>query len=458
MSLPDSLPYAFGDVGEETLDFSATGTSVSSGILALVTDPSQFTATGSDLSTGSVAFEAFYIYVTVTEVLSPMSASIREATPTTPDLTSGYIRLSGSAGAAVRGLVDVERRVPLGVNATVLRADLMLYKAESWAAGTHTISVQALGEAWEPTSVTWNTQPAVRGSVVTQVVPAGGSVGDRIDVNITSLIAASVAEDDAAGNRWYGVRITADTAGEKLFYSSFASPDYRPRLKIEWSVPPNAPEDLLPNGGRHVSETKPELVARHSDPDVEDTLRSIRVLIDDADDFATPIYDSGFVTHNQARFDLNAPPAGAPATPTLATATTYYWAMETTDNHGLVSPRSETARFQVTAKGTLVLNSPGATVSSPTPTISWTLTGATQSQLEVEMQRKVGGVYETHWLLAKHVSSVTSVVVPNDKRLEEGESYRVSVRVWDNVDREDLAGDRSFVEATQDVTLAALSV
>ncbi len=458
MSLPGTLPYVFGDLGEETRDFAATGTSISAGTVALVTDPSQFSASGLDLSTGSVTFQAFYIYVTTTEVPSPMSASVREATPTTSDLAGEYIRLSATAGAAVRGLLDVERRVPLGAGATVLRADLTLYKAASWPTGTHTISVQALASPWEPTSVTWNTQPAVRGSAVTQIIPAGGVAGDRIEVNITALIAASVAEDDAAASRWYGVRITVDTTGEKLLYSSFASPDYRPKLKLEWSLPPNAPEDLLPNGGRHVSETKPELVARHSDPDVEDTLSAVRVLIDDASDFATPIYDSGFVNHNQARFDLNAPPAGAPATPTLLTATTYYWAMETRDNHGIISPRSETASFQVTPKGTLTLGSPGASVTSPTPTISWTLTGATQSQVEVEVERRVGGVFETHWLLAKHVSSATSVVVPDDKRLVEGETYRVSVRVWDTVTREDLAGDRAFVEAAQETTLAALSV
>lgn len=384
-----------------------------------------------------------------------MSASIREATPTAPDVRSEYLRLSASTGAAVRGLVDVERRVPLGVNATVLQANLMLYKAESWAAGTHTISVQALDEAWEPSTVTWATQPTVRGSIVTQVVPAGGAIGDRIAVDITSLIAVSVAEDDASGNRWYGVRISIDTAGDKLFYSSFASADYRPKLEIEWSVPPNAPEDLLPNGGRHVSETKPELVARHSDPDVEDTLSAVRVLIDDADDFASPVYDSGFVTHNQARFDLNAPPTGAPATPTLSTGTLYYWAMETQDNHGLTSPRSETASFQITAKGTLTFTV--GTVSSPTPTFSWTFSG-TQSQLEVVVERAEGGIWLEHWRLAKHVSSVTQVTVPNEYRLAEGESYRVTVRIWDNVDREDMAGDRAFVEASQEFVLEPVSV
>lgn len=396
-------------------------------------------------------------FQTPSEIRSHMSTTIREAASTTAEPQSMYLRLEGTTAAQMMGLLDVGRTVPIGVGAQVVRAELILTQAEA-APDAYTLTAEPLDGGWTPEVTTWATAPTVRAESETKAVSIGGADGDQVTIDVTVLVANSVAEDDAAADRWYGLRLKKSSAGTHRFYSSFADASLRPVLKIEWSIPPAAAEDLQPTGGRVVSETKPELVSRFFDQDAEDTLSFIRVRIATTDDFETPTYDSGWVAHTTPRFDLASPPAGAPATPTLATATTYYWDVQFKDNHGIESPVSSAAGFSVTAKGTLTLTSPsGSTVTSPTPTITHTFTGATQQSVEVEIERKVAGIWERHYFVPRYISTATSHTVPDDYRLQEGESYRVTVRVWDNVTREDMAGDRAFVEASQEITLTALS-
>lgn len=395
-------------------------------------------------------------YQTPSEVRSHMSTTIRQAAPTTAEPQSTYLRLDGTAGAEMRALLDVGRTVPIGVGARVVRADLILTQAEP-NPGAYTLTAEPLNGGWEAETVTWNTAPTVRPEASTLAVPIGGSEGTQLTIDATLLVQTAVASDDAAASRWFGFRLRKSTAGSHKLYSSYAEPDYRPILKIEWSVPPAAPEDLAPAGSRSVSETKPELAARFFDQDAEDIISAIRVEIDDADDFTTLTYDSGWVPHTAPRFDLAAPPTGAPATPTLATATTYYWRMTVRDNHGLSSPVSDIASFVVTAKGTTTLTYPsGPSVTSPTPTITHTFSG-TQQSVEVEIERKVAGIWERHYFVPRYVSTATSHTVPNAYRLVEGETYRVAVRVWDATNREDVPGDRAFSEASREFTLAPLS-
>lgn len=438
-----------------SLNFTATGTGTSSGSVVFKAIRVS-TFAGGSVSSGSIVFVAIYDFTTLTEVLASMSASIREASPDTPDPESTYLRLDGTASVVVRSLIGIDRRVPIGVGAQVLRANLVLYKGAAWT-DSGTVTAQPLDGAWEAASVTWNTQPAVRAETASASVSTGGADGDEVSIDITELIQASIAEDDAAGVRWYGLRLVTDATGEQLFHSAHSSPSLRPRMEIEWSIPPAAPLDLLPNGGRAISETKPEFVFRFFDEDAEDTLSAIQVQIDTEDTFETPDYDSGQLSHSLPRFDLNAPPTGAPATPTLLAATTYYWRAKVWDNHGQESDWSEGASFVYVAKGTLTLDSPAtSSVSSPTPTISWT--ASAQTSYEVEVERRVGSVWEEHWTVARTVGATTEVTLPDAYRLQENEDYRVTVRVWDATDREDLSGDRAFLEDSQEITLDPVSI
>jgi hypothetical protein len=207
-----------------------------------------------------------------------------------------------------------------------------------------------------------------------------------------------------------------------------------------------------------VSEVRPEFVWRFFDPDGGDTLSFVQLQVATNDDFVTPLYDSGKVAQTAPRFDMAAPPAGSAAVSDLAPNVTHYWRARHWDSHNLDSDWSPAATFIVRVKGTLTLISPaGSTVSSPTLALSWSLT-VTQTQYQVLVESRVAGVWVTHWDSGWVVSTATSVTLPNDYALIEGEQYRVVVRVKDNIDREDLAGDRAFYEATKDITLTGLSV
>lgn len=395
-----------------------------------------------------------------TEVPATMSASIRQASPTTPDPASKFIRIkAATASDEVRGLLDVERLAPIGLGAQVLEAKLFLYKAGAWSAGPHTVNIVAIDEPWDASTVNWNDQPATRVTTVAASVPGAGSDEDLIEIDITALLAASVSADDASGSRWYGIRLATTTTTEQKFYSSFASPDLRPKLQIKYNLPPEPPADLLPNGDRAVSEVRPELVWRFNDPDGGDTLSFVQVQLDATDDFETPTYDSLKIAHTSPRFDMASPPSGAAAVSDLAPNTTYYWRAKHWDSHNLESDWSAPASFSVRIKGALTLISPSSsTVSSPTPTISWSLASVTQTQYEVEVLRKVAGVWVPHWELPWSVGTATSVTIPDAYALIEGEEYRVIVRVKDSVTREDMAGDRAHYEVSEDITLTGLSV
>ena len=414
MGLPASLPYAFGGAGD---------------------------------------IVPAYEFVTPREVASSMSATIRSATPTTPDARSEVMRLDGST---VRALLHVNHDIPIGIGAQVLRADLVMYKADAWASGTHLVTASPADEEWNADSVTWDTQPDVRDGY-TAAVAGSGAAGDEVVVDVTNPLKDALTLAETSGTPWHGFRLSVDTTGEKKLYSAFAPPNLRPFLRIETSLPPLAPYDLQPNAGRAVSETKPELIARYADPDPSDTVSAIQVRVSTDDTFATTHYDSGKTALTLTRFDTDDLPAGAPSFTALTSGTIYYWQMKPWDNHGLEGAWSEVASFTVVAKGALTLTSPGSgSVDSPVPTISWTF--ADQEQAEVDLEKKVGGIWTDHWLIPRHVTAETSFTVPDAYALQEGVLYRVVVRGWDDVAREDMPGDRAFSEDSQEFVLIGISV
>lgn len=384
------------------------------------------------------------------------SASLREASPDQTDPESQYIRLDGAA-TEVSALLDIEHSVPPGQDASVVSAILYLYKAASWS-GAADITFTSLDESWDPYSATYNNQPAVRAESVVVTVATAGAVGDEIAVDITSLIETAVAADDAAGSRWYGVRITSSASGQRPFYSPLGPEEYRPKLVREYNVAPEAPEIVGPSDGQAVSELKPILVGSFFDEDGEDYISAIQVRVDDVDTFASPHYTSTKAAHTEPVFDTNSPPSGAGAMSNLTAGTTYYWQMQVWDSHDVASGWSDTAEFTVVVKGALTLTTPASsTVTTPVPTITHALSVVTQEEVEVEIEHLEDGVWFTHWEVPRYASTATSHTVPDDYALEEGEDYRVTVRAWDTENRADLPGDRDYYEVSQEFTVTAAS-
>lgn len=476
MPLPHELPYSWGaddgdrgiyaasasssSDGDVIFDIRRTAMSLdaasqSSGAVSFGILSSKFRGDAAAVSGGSLRmfrWQQVFDFITPQRGVSRMSASVRQATPDTPDPQSLVLRLSGAANANVNALLYVDRKVPLGVGARLLRADLVLKKSAPWPSGNHDIYIDAISEVWDASSVTWNTQPDVRVGGVMATIPGGGVAGDEVRLNITQLLSASVAQDEAAGFEWLGVRLTTASAGELQFYSAFAPPEYRIEPDVEWTIPPHAPFDLEPSAMRAVSKTQPTLFGRFSDPDAEDTISAVQVRVQsNGDDFTTPSFDSGKLSATRAEQSLS-------GLYSVSQGNTYAWQMKVWDNHDAESPWSETAYFVRVPMGTVALDEPAANVSSPTPRFAWTVTGMTQEAFELEVERFTGGRWERHWSMPKTLSTATVVVLPDAYRLEEGVSYRATLRVWDNVTRADLPDDRAFTEITRTLTLATVSI
>jgi hypothetical protein len=428
--------------------FAATGTVSSSGSITLSRNFS-ITFEGTSTSSGSVSFITVYRFATPLEVDSHMSATVREASPTTPDPQTLLVTLDGSAGARQYGLLGVEHGIEPGQGVEVLRADLILTLAEDMPTGSYTFTVETVGESWDAATITWASQPDVSGSAT--AADSGRAAGDEITINITPLVTQAVATEAAAGTEWYGLRVSVSGSEEIVLYGAFSTA-YQPKIRSEVSRPPVAPFNLQPSE-LAVSETKPELRWDFRDLDAEDVLSEIYVQVDTSDDFETPLYDSGWVASTIPRFDLASPPSGAPATPTLSTGTTYYWQARHRDNHGVESEFSTVTSFTVVTKGTLTAD---PVPEVPTPTFSWSLTGATQVAYYLAVEESIGGIWTTVWESPWQLSTAEEVTLPDDYVLQEGRNYRRVLRVTDNVERADLPGDRAYYEDIEQFQVAAV--
>lgn len=376
------------------------------------------------------------------------SASISEASTSLTDPGSQVLRLSGTASANWRALLDVEIPVPQGEEADVISATLYLTKSSAWSAAAD-VTIQRTDALWDSATGTWANQPGVRAGSIVHTVPTGGAAGDEIAITVTTLIDAAFTDEDLNDIGYYGLRLSISATGERNFYSAFAAEQaYRPRLEVHYNVPPGEATDLSPSGGLAVSSTAPELFFHPDDDDAEDTISAVRLQIKSgSSDFTTPTYDSGWLSHTEPSFNLASPPTGAPAVPTISAGTNWYWRIAYRDNHAGEADFSDAALFVRVAKGVLTLTAPTA-IDSPVPVLTHSLTVETQDEVEVEVERLEDGVWQEHYFLPRHVSVATSHQIPDDYRLEEGYTYRLTKRVWTTVARDDLPGDREFHEVS----------
>ena len=128
-------------------------------------------------------------------------------------------------------------------NATIVSADLHLFSDTIPQNGDllhanygsdNSFVVQQVATSWDPTSVNWFNQPS--GLTANQVVvPTTGSPYLNLDINVTSLIAAMVNN-----NQNYGFKLTLQNEIEytsRIFCSSYYSVASRhPRLVVKYVV------------------------------------------------------------------------------------------------------------------------------------------------------------------------------------------------------------------------------
>lgn len=390
--------------------------------------------------------------VSTAEYPSTQSATLKADNPTTPDSESPYIRLQGGASEQI-ALVDVDRGVDIGDGAEALTSHLHIFKGAAWPAGTHTLTISPAIAAWDASTVTYDSAPATGTPTIDVVVPAAGSAGDELIVDVTDILGLSVSEADTD---WYGFVLELDTTSEATLYSAFAEPDFRPYVSVEEGYPLEEPADPQPSDGRVVSQLKPGFTYSVNDPRGNEFVTGIHFQLDTAEDFETPTYDSGEVSHDEAYFDGASPPGGAAAFSDLTPGTTYYHRAKVRNTSQQWSGWSDPAEFSVEEKGTLTIDAPTITageIASPVPTISVTFTPANAESLEtlgVEVEVRKGNVWDIHYEVPEHINPATDFTIPDSDALPYGKTLRIRVYGTDDIDRESMRGDTGYIEVFSD--------
>jgi hypothetical protein len=142
--------------------------------------------------------------------------------------------------------------------------------------------------------------------------------------------------------------------------------------------------------------------------------------------------------------------------PGLADGATTYWRIQFQDAAGLWSPWSAAAVFGRDTKGVLTVNNPPVgtpKVEDATPPIAWTFTGETQVAYQIQITHLVNSVRVVDWDTKKITGTITSLTVPAGAINEPtNTTYTVTVRIWDNKQREATPGDPVYVEVIRDFT------
>jgi hypothetical protein len=359
------------------------------------------------------------------------------------------IILNGNSGAnkVKQGFIYFRRPFDLGVtvSSAILR---MRTRGTTWT-GTNVLTPRRITQNWKEGTLTWNNRPSVAGaeSGTTTVTDAGA--GEQVDIDVTAIMQAA-----AAGQPFFGIRLTKDTNGDdKLHSYESDNNDYRPVLIVTYSIKPEQPSNLVPDGEKATSLAQPTLQWAFRTALGVALQAEFQVQIHTTDDFTTPAHDSGFVASTAEMYDLST------TSFSLTDNTQYFWRVRVKDDDGNTSDWSDTATFYRRTHGSLTIDSPpdSSTTSDNTPPITHTFSGRTQQFTEYVLFERDPVAAEFVELVreAKKATSAVSFTFPEKKNAKSrpyirklGTDYKVRLRVWDTFDREPLPGDPGYVEDT----------
>lgn len=365
------------------------------------------------------------------------------------------LHVQSNASAIRRSFIFFPRPFPLG--ATILDAKLRLKLANAWAGGPHTITVTRITQSWKEGRLTWSNAPSITTSNQATLAVTGGVVNQVVEIDVDAMM-----QDISGGGNWFGFRLTVNTTGAKYFYAAEAvGEETEPQLFVQWAIKPEKPTDLVPGDGAFVQHNRPTLQWTFRDADgVSDQVQA-QVQLDDADTFASPTYDSGWVAAPESQFDLEA--AGAP---TLTDGQQRWWRVRVQDGDGLQSDWSDIYDFTYDAPGTLTITNPSSgtpVVDETTPPITWTFTGETQRAYRVILQVNGTltafdglGVWRTIYDSGVLAGTGLSHTLPSNLiKHTDTNAYRVIVRVWDTKTRVGTKGFPAYQEATRTFTFTS---
>ena len=331
----------------------------------------------------------------------------------------------------------IEWGFELPKNAVVASATATVYAAGA-SSGSRVMSLQRSGK-WDPDDITYTNQPGVVGSAAT------ASIGTLADADPITFTVTSQVNTIAGGAANYGFRLSTDaTTAHKVY--GFNS-DHPPVLTIVYYIPPTKPTGIKP-AVASVATNKWTLSWPYIDPDDTD-LDAVQVQIDPGNIFSSPAFDSGWVTSADPELDLT-----TTAYAGLANLATTYQRVRVRDQDGGESAWSASVSIKRTDQGTLAITTPsGSTIKDPTPTVSWSLTGATQAFWRVKVTRDDDHSVVLHDT-RKRKGTTTSYTIPAGVIDDEGIPYRIVVHTWDNVARIAVPNFPTYVAAVKTVTLA----
>jgi hypothetical protein len=142
---------------------------------------------------------------------------------------------------------------------------------------------------------------------------------------------------------------------------------------------------------------------------------------------------------------------------------TRYWIVRARDEMGNTSPWADVQAFTRTTKGTLAVSSPAdaGTVEETTPPIITTLTGRTQEAISYLLEQFVAA--DNQWVevwsqgrrsAPANSGSAYSFGIPAGKITAAATNYRLTVRTWDDQDRDATPGDPMYVQVVSTFTFA----
>lgn len=315
--------------------------------------------------------------------------------------------------------------IPFPLGAKILSARLELWGG---AAFSGTVSAQMISQTWSRDTVNYVNKPDVTG-VIGSLNKSGG-VNANWSVDVTAVM-----QQVADGIPWYGIRLSMSANSGNWFYGSASTTEkYRPVLVIDYVESPGIPVSLSPANGNAVSVANPLLNWKWTDDKGGTSLQQVRVQIASNSTFTSGLWDSGW--QNATAPELN---LAATNYPGLAVGSTAYWRAMVRNAAGQPSVWSEVASFTRAALPTVNINNPigldgDAYVEENTPLIGW---DAVASQVAFQVI-----IYDTEDNMrivadsGKINSSDNGWYPPDTTQLVQDGWYRVDVRVWDNVPRE----------------------
>jgi hypothetical protein len=336
--------------------------------------------------------------------------------------------LDASAEAFLRG--PITSKIPAGANVVSAKVQFRQRLAET---GSRTLKIQPVSPAatWN-SNVTWTVRPTLMTGTVTTLTKSSPLGNTLWEWTVTSNVQVIVS-GNRADNGW---RIVADSGnGEVMTLAGTTAATGQPVLVVEYTVTPDAPENLHPASGS-VSIAKPVLTF-----DAAEDITNLQVQIDPAMDGVTPDF-----SHTEAAsggyLDLADTAYGG-----LGAGDTTYWRARQQTAGGW-SAWSDWVSFSRTDFPTLTLvNPPTGAIDDGTPPVEWSYAG-TQVAWQARIRDASGVVLAN----SGYTPGTATTWAPPKGFTRSGQTGDLEVRVWDDEERVATAGDPEYASVTLDLT------